>query len=207
MIQSLEAAFSAASDALLVPVLLSLVIAGIAVVLMLGQTCRAFLDRLLYSPAWRRVMQALDRKGVLAADWRKHAKYGVLEWFARVSPAKITDENAQRLLGEAEYLASVRLSKFQVLLRVGPMLGLVGTLIPLGPALQSVASSDLASAGRNLSIAFTSTIFGIIIASVAYALHRLHRNWFERDLLDLEHITAAMKARNAHVEEVATLGP
>lgn len=206
MTQSLETAFSAASNALLVPVLLSLAIASVAIVLAFGQSCRAIIDRQRFSSAWRQLILTLDRKGVLANDWRQHAKYGLLEWFARVAPASLSDDRSARLLAEAEYLANARLSKFQVMLKVGPMLGLAGTLIPLGPALQSVSNSDLASAGTNLSIAFTSTVFGILIASLAYALYRLHRTWYERDLLDLEHIAVALKTRERHVEEVTTLG-
>jgi len=71
---------------------------------------------------------------------------------------------------------------------VGPMLGLVGTLLPLGPALTGLASGDVQALAGNLIIAFTTTVFGILVGAFAYAVSLTRRTWYEQDVSDLEYI-------------------
>ncbi len=87
-----------------------------------------------------------------------------------------------------------RLSGLTLATRVGPMLGLVGTLLPLGPALRGLASEDLASLAGNLEIAFTATVFGLLIGGLAYAAGVLRRNWYDQDLSDLEFVLETVPA-------------
>ena len=53
-----------------------------------------------------------------------------------------------------------QLSKNRVLIKFGPMLGLMGTLIPMGPALVGLATGDIASMAYNMQVAFATTVVG-----------------------------------------------
>ncbi|MHC5543900.1 MotA/TolQ/ExbB proton channel family protein, partial [Singulisphaera rosea] len=81
-----------------------------------------------------------------------------------------------------------RLSWLSFATRVGPMLGLVATLLPLGPALRGLESNNLGTLARELEIAFTSTVIGLLIGGLAYAAGLVRRNWYDQDLSDLEYL-------------------
>lgn len=70
--------------------------------------------------------------------------------------------------------------------RVGPMLGLMGTLIPLGPGLAALGEGDLASLASAVTVAFDTTVAGMAIGIVGFVLGRFRRRWYDRLLETLE---------------------
>ena len=71
--------------------------------------------------------------------------------------------------------------------KIGPMLGLMGTLIPMGPALAGLASGDIASMAYNMQIAFGTTVVGIFVAGVGLLLHSVKRHWFADEIAALRY--------------------
>lgn len=53
-----------------------------------------------------------------------------------------------------------------------------------------LASGNLDALAGNLIIAFTTTVFGILVGGFAYAVCLLRRAWYEQDLSDLEFLVA-----------------
>lgn len=86
-------------------------------------------------------------------------------------------------LGRAEGVARARIGRADVLARVGPMLGLMGTLIPLGPGLAALGSGDVAVLAQAVTVAFDTTVLGLLVGVLAFATGRARRRWYE-DLLD-----------------------
>ena len=74
------------------------------------------------------------------------------------------------------------------------MLGLVGTLVPLGPALTGLATGNIQTLAGNLVIAFTTTTFGILIGAFSYAVSLIRHAWYEQDMSDLEFVVAAIQS-------------
>lgn len=83
----------------------------------------------------------------------------------------------------AERVARARIGRADVLARVGPMLGLMGTLIPLGPGLAALGSGNVAVLAQAVTVAFDTTVMGLLVGVLAFAVSRLRRRWYE-DLLD-----------------------
>lgn len=69
------------------------------------------------------------------------------------------------------------------------MLGLMGTLIPLGPALMGLASGNVAEMARNLVVAFTATVVGLLVSGATYGIGLARRTWYARDVSDLEFLS------------------
>ena len=86
------------------------------------------------------------------------------------------------LLGEAE-LATARL-----LIRLGPSLGLIGTLIPMGPALAGLANGDLVSLSQNMQVAFSTTVLGVLIGGIGFVLYQSRKQRIARGMHKLEFI-------------------
>lgn len=97
----------------------------------------------------------------------------------------------ERLLQRFDLESSKALEKPHLLVRLGPILGLMGTLIPLGPALLGLNKGNLDELSSNLSIAFSSTVVGLFIGAVSMIAYRIKRKWYKQDLNDMEY-TAEM---------------
>ncbi|MFT5591837.1 MAG: hypothetical protein ACI8SR_000192 [Oceanicoccus sp.] len=78
--------------------------------------------------------------------------------------------------------ATVRIDRVDMLTRSGPILGLMGTLIPLGPGLTAMSQGDLTQLSTAISIAFDTTVIGLLIGLGAFILGRFRRRWYEQAL-------------------------
>ena len=70
--------------------------------------------------------------------------------------------------------------------RVAPMLGLIATMIPMGPALKSLSDGNLADVSNNLTIAFSAVILALIAASITYWVVNVRRRWLAEELVEIE---------------------
>ncbi|MEM1110498.1 MAG: MotA/TolQ/ExbB proton channel family protein [Pseudomonadota bacterium] len=78
-----------------------------------------------------------------------------------------------------EHYANRRLERSDLLARSGPILGLMGTLIPLGPGLRALGDGNIEILATALTVAFDTTVVGLLIGLVAYALSRMRRRWYD----------------------------
>ena len=82
-----------------------------------------------------------------------------------------------------------KITKFtDIIARVAPMFGLMGTLIPLGPGLIALAQGDTKTLSESLLIAFDTTVAGLISAAVAYVISGIRKGWYEKYMVGLETI-------------------
>ena len=94
----------------------------------------------------------------------------------------------ERLMQEREVEIMRKLEKPRILIRVGPTLGLMGTLIPLGPALLGLSAGNIEQLANNLVIAFTSTVVGLLIGAVSMVVATVRQRWYTEDMNDMEYI-------------------
>ena len=66
--------------------------------------------------------------------------------------------------------------------RVAPMLGLVATMIPMGPALKGLSDGNLAQVSNSLTVAFSSVILALIAAAITYWIVSVRRRWLAEEL-------------------------
>ena len=88
---------------------------------------------------------------------------------------------------ELETIAFKRLEAARIATRVAPMLGLVATMIPMGPALKALADGQLAEVSANLTVAFSAVILALLAASLTYLTVNVRRRWYAEELLEIEH--------------------
>jgi biopolymer transport protein ExbB/TolQ len=85
-----------------------------------------------------------------------------------------------------------RLSRTRLLVRLGPALGLMGTLIPLAPALDGLAKGNVSALTENLQVAFSITVLGLLIGAIAFGLSLVRDNMYSQDYSDLEFVAAVL---------------
>jgi biopolymer transport protein ExbB/TolQ len=100
------------------------------------------------------------------------------------------DHQLNKALADFDFDSQRRLARTRLLVRAGPALGLMGTLIPLSPALTGLANGNTAALSQNLRIAFSVTVVGLLIGAVAFGLSLSRDRMYGQDLSDLEYIAA-----------------
>ncbi len=70
------------------------------------------------------------------------------------------DAGVEYALADYELAVERRLERTRILVRAGPALGLMGTLIPLAPGLAALGHGDVATLATDLRTAFAATTIG-----------------------------------------------
>ena len=84
------------------------------------------------------------------------------------------------------------LQKTDIVTKVGPTLGLMGTLIPMGPGLAALGAGDVNTLANAIIVAFDTTVVGIGAGAVAYFVSKVRRRWYEEYLSNLDALADAL---------------
>lgn len=87
---------------------------------------------------------------------------------------------------EFEQLATRRIERTDFLTKIAPMLGLMGTLIPLGPGLSALGDGNLSVLTTAMSVAFDTTVLGLLVGIIGFVLGRFRRRWYESTIRSIE---------------------
>jgi biopolymer transport protein ExbB/TolQ len=190
-------ALSQIASVLAVPVLIAAVI-----VLVL---CASELGRWISEASTRRrtgvsvrtlteqVLSEPDRAGLLA---RQAPSVYTADAFLEIASALLADDpdGIEYVLDDYEHRVERRLDRTRILVRAGPAIGLMGTLIPLAPGLRALGRGDVALLSDDLRIAFAATVMGLLAGTVAFALTLARTRRWTEDLNALERATAHTRA-------------
>jgi biopolymer transport protein ExbB/TolQ len=138
-------------------------------------------------PAARRALQQVAWSGAMAAT---------LELIAERIRAAGGADRVAKALADFDFASLRRLERTRVLVRAGPALGLMGTLIPLAPALAGLADGDVVELSRNLRVAFSVTVLGLVVGAAAFAISLVRDRLYGQDLSDLEYVAATLEPRS-----------
>jgi biopolymer transport protein ExbB/TolQ len=105
-----------------------------------------------------------------------------------------------KLLQEYEFYTIKRLERTRILVRLGPMLGLMGTLIPLSPALIGLASGNTEQLAVNLTTAFSVTVLGLLIGGVAFVISIVRDRLYSQDISDMEYLLELLEGRGGRLK-------
>ncbi len=106
-------------------------------------------------------------------------------------------------LQELELFAAKQLEAERIVTRVAPMLGLVATMIPMGPALQALSEGNVQGISDNLIVAFSAVIFGLIAASLTFWISTVRRRWLMTELQNVESIDKRLAERRPPLKDGA----
>ena len=99
---------------------------------------------------------------------------------------------ARKLFEFEEEKTLDNLQKTDIITRIGPTLGLMGTLIPMGPGLAALGAGDINTLASSLTVAFNTTIVGIGSGALCYVLGKIRSGWYDRYLADLDALIDAV---------------
>lgn len=113
-----------------------------------------------------------------------------------IARAVLSDDPAgiEYALADYELAVQRRLDHTRILVRAGPALGLMGTLIPLAPGLAALGHGDVSTLATDLRTAFAATTIGLLVGTVAFALTLTRTRMYTEDLTALERATGSTPA-------------
>lgn len=211
--QDLQQAIFDAAELLFYPVLVAAAVCLVWVLIELGWLVYELYLRFRY-----RDLEALEIRTLRArqafADGRPRRAYRYLQEnnysmvVARFLFDLIRNYQTQRLavkplklLQEYEFYTVKRLERTRILVRLGPMLGLMGTLIPLSPALVALADGDTQQLADNLRIAFSVTVIGLLIGGLAFTVSIIRDRIYSQDISDLEYLLELLEGGPKRLRE------
>lgn len=131
----------------------------------------------------------------LREGWqRRQHRFFARERFAKLLHAEMHSHGhapgtlsirAERLLQQEELRLTHRLDRVRSIIRVGPALGLMGTLIPMGISLAALAEGNVPKMAQNMVTAFTATVAGLGAGVVSYLLSIVRERWVREDVREM----------------------
>lgn len=184
------------SQSLTIPVLIILLVIVIISIIALGGVIAEYTSRrkvpvgtirdLIYEINSAGSVEEL--KNVISnAKIPKSQKKVLTEIASSQSLGKTSREALARKLFEFEEEKTLdKLKKTDIITRIGPTLGLMGTLIPMGPGLAALGAGDINTLASSLTVAFNTTIVGIGSGALCYVIGKIRSGWYDRYLSDLD---------------------
>ena len=176
------------SNGLLVPVVVLLIVLFIRSLLLIGGQYLAIrrTDALL-----RQQLDTLTIDTLSELEGKLPVKSNslVIAYIRRVLESKDRPAHVQRLLADFEITADKDLAISKTLTKMGPMLGLMGTLIPMGPALVGLSTGDIASMAYNMQVAFATTVVGLFSSAIGFITQQVKQRWYLQDMTNLEFLS------------------
>ena len=188
------------STGLLVPVIVLLIALFIRSLLLIGSFFGQYVAIRKTEGMLRQEFDALNASNLdqLAERLPKKSNSLVVKTIKQIMEVKDSPAHVSRLLADYEILADKDLATSKTLSKMGPMLGLMGTLIPMGPALVGLSTGDIASMAYNMQVAFATTVVGLFAAAIGFITQQVKQRWYLQDMTNLEFLSEMLnEKRNA----------
>jgi len=188
------------SSWLLVPDLLLLLGFALFATANLGGIVAEAISRSKHRPGFARLVQNVRQKGA-TLDPDTDIRFGL----PRLAFAELQRSTyaPTKILDDIQLTADRLVARLHLGIRLGPMLGLAGTLIPLGPSLKALAAGDTKALADGLVVAFATPVVGMLIGGLCFFMHSVRQRWYTQDINDLEFLFTHLRKESAGEKEIA----
>jgi biopolymer transport protein ExbB/TolQ len=182
------------SSGLLIPVIVLLLLFLAQGLMVIGGFYGVYASRMAFEKSIKPSLEELNAGNVdtlLAKD--KIRSTGLVNvYLDKLLSVRSSNVRAEKTLADFEMACEKDLATVKTLAKIGPILGLMGTLIPMGPALVGLASGDMETLAQNMQVAFATTVVGLLIGAIGFFCVQIKTRWYAADLSDLEYIHAVL---------------
>ena len=201
----LTSALNVVSQSLQIPVIVFLLLFALYAVISVGSLISEYSSRkkvpvrlikdLIFSIS--RTKDISELEGIIKNAQIPKNQKRVLVNIARSSELKKDSREAfaEKLIENEEDIIEKKLQTTDIVTKIGPTLGLMGTLIPMGPGLAALGSGDVTTLSNAIIVAFDTTVVGIGAGAVAYVVSKIRRRWYEQYLSNLDALSKAVLDR------------
>ena len=197
------------SQMLLTPVIVVLLALVVIVLFIIGLfIVEVIIERLHFKPTMPKLIDAFANSSeeklpdiVKESGLLKRQKEALLTLYDhRDLPEDMVISLSDRLMKEQDDIYQRRIGLTDIIARISPMVGLMGTLIPLGPGIVALGQGQTAELASALMIAFDTTVAGIVIAVVALLISKIRKRWYSNYMNALKNALNSLLCR---LDEIA----
>ena len=187
------------STGLLVPVIVLLILLFFRSLLLVGSFFGQYVSIRKTDKLIREQMETLHVNNVdhFAEKLPEKSNSLVVMFMKRILAEQQNKAQVQRLLANFEIAADKDLAISKTLTKLGPILGLMGTLIPMGPALVGLSTGDIASMAYNMQVAFATTVIGLVAGTIGFLTQQVKQRWYLQDMTNLEFLSELLNEKRA----------
>ena len=135
----------------------------------------------------------------VAAIQDKEISVAKLAGYSLMTHAK---QHPSSTMEQLDVVALKQLEMLRITTRIAPMLGLIGTMIPMAPALKSLSDGNVQGISESLIIAFSVVIFGMVIASISFWIATVKKRWLATELVDIACLRSAANNQNQDSDDL-----
>lgn len=186
------------STGLLVPVIVLLIFFFIRSIILIGTFFGQYLsEKNTATPLYDRIQKLTpDTLQAFSESLPEKADSVLGVYVRKILAERDNEPGIDLLLAEYEMDVDKNVATSKVLTKMGPILGLMGTLIPMGPALVGLASGDIASMAYNMQVAFATTVVGLVVSAIGFLTQQSKERWSMKNLTILEYFADVVKQSN-----------
>ncbi len=178
---------------LLVPVIVLLLLLFVRSLLLGGAFYGVYIARKKNKALLNDAMRGKTLAEFLEMEAANKSNNKLLGYILEIKKNEYSQATVDKLIGDYEILADKDLAKSKNLTKLGPMLGLMGTLIPMGPALVGLSTGDISTMAHNMQVAFATTVIGVFIGAIGFVTLQAKQRWYADDMNTLEYVAAKLK--------------
>ena len=186
------------SNGLLVPDIVLLILLFFRSLLLVGSFFGQYVAIRKTDKLIREKMETLSTDNVdgLGGKLPEKSNALIIIYMKKILKEQHNKAQLQRLLANFEIAADKDLATSKTLAKLGPILGLMGTLIPMGPALVGLSTGDIASMAYNMQVAFATTVIGLVAGAVGFLTQQVKQRWYLQDMTNLECLVEVLNEKN-----------
>lgn len=185
------------ANSLLIPDVILLIVFFVVALVMAGGTYGNFMARRRNARRFDATIKALTADGLDELRALLPAKPNSLftAYLADILANNDSEDYSDYILTRFETEAAKDVNASRLLTKLGPVLGLIGTLISMSPALVGLSSGDISGMAYNMQVVFASTVVGLVISAVGLSTCQLKQRWYAADVNQLDRVCRVLNAQ------------
>ena len=195
------------STALLYPVVIVMILLSVWMMVYAGGFAAEWVKRRRFSGTQTvsEAMEEIHEKGILPHGLQQSLPWHVIVYFNQLRDlmahsGRFRGERIEDLNQDKLDTLQKEVDKIRLIVRIGPSLGLMGTLIPMGTGLAGLTQGNMAQLSSSLILAFTTTVVGLALGISAHFFSVVREQWMVKDMREVNLITEALVERGMSMD-------
>ena len=187
------------SDSLLIPDIIVLLVLFVRAFLLVGSFYNQYITKYKNERQLRPILQQLtpERIEELQAVLPEKDNSLFVKYLRAILARPADDAYADYMITNFENEAEKDVVTSKLLAKVGPVLGLIGTLIAMSPALTGLSQGDISKMASNMQVVFATTVVGLVVSLVGLVTLQFKQRWYAKEINQLDYITRIRNQQNS----------
>ena len=179
------------ANSLLIPDIIALLLLFVRSLLLVGSFYNHFIMKQKNDKLLNNLIQDLSAEKVenLKSILPQKDNSLYIKYLRRLLSRELSEAYSEYLISNFETEADKDLSISKILAKIGPVLGLIGTLIAMSPALVNLSSGDVSGMAYNMQIVFATTVIGLVVSMAGLITLQFKQRWYSQESNHLFYIS------------------